>query len=112
MSETQLQIAEEAFRASHPTSARHWERAQALLAGGVSHTNRRTFPHPIFYERAKGSRKWDVDGNEYVDYNLASASLLLGHGHPAVVERMHRRLDLATPVMCQTEELEWAALVQ
>jgi glutamate-1-semialdehyde 2,1-aminomutase len=112
MTSSQIETPEEGYTAARPRSAALWERAQTLLAGGVSHTNRRTYPFPISYERADGARKWDVDGNEYIDYNLASASLLLGHRHPAVVERLHKRLDLATPTMCHPTELEWASLVQ
>ena len=43
-------------------------------------------PHPIYVERAAGSRKWDVDGNEYVDYLGGHGALILGHNHPAVLE--------------------------
>ena len=38
--------------------------------------------------RGKGPRKWDVDGNEYIDYGMGSASLLLGHAHPDVVDAL------------------------
>ena len=102
----------EQFQSSRACSRELWRGATELLAGGVSHTNRRTYPHPIFYERSRGARKWDVDGNEYVDYNLGSASLLLGHAHPEVVEAVQRRAALGTPPMCHSQELDWAALVQ
>ncbi|HWV83820.1 MAG TPA: aminotransferase class III-fold pyridoxal phosphate-dependent enzyme [Capillimicrobium sp.] len=112
MTSSQVQTPEEEYAAKRPRSAAMWERAQGLLAAGVSHTNRRTYPFPSYYERAAGARKWDVDGNEYVDYNLASGSLVLGHANPVVTERLHARLDLGTPMMCHETELDWAALVQ
>jgi glutamate-1-semialdehyde 2,1-aminomutase len=40
---------------------------------------------------ALGSRKWDVDGHEYVDYWMGHGALILGHCHPAVVEAVQRR---------------------
>ena len=49
-------------------------------------TAARCCPIPIYADRAAGPRKWDVDGNEYVDYFGGHGALLLGHGHPAVLE--------------------------
>ena len=59
-----------------------------VFPSGVSHDLRATDPFPIVIERGQGSRKWDVYGNEYIDFGMGSASLLLGHAHPAVVEAL------------------------
>lgn len=65
------------------------ERARAVLAGGVSSEFRKfSYPHPLFYSHGKGSRIWDVDGNEYLDFTLSQGPLILGHGHPRVLERV------------------------
>ncbi len=40
--------------------------------------------HPIVIDRAKGSRVWDVDGNEYIDYNGAYGSAIVGHANEEV----------------------------
>ena len=40
---------------------------------------------PFFVDRAAGSRLWDADGNEYIDYVLSWGPLILGHAHPAVI---------------------------
>ena len=51
-----------------------FERAQDLVAGGISSQIRRSEqPVPLFFAKAKHGRMWDVDGNEYVDYRT-------GHG--------------------------------
>src|SRR3954468_2224355 len=42
--------------------------------------------YPIFMERGRGSRVFDVDGNEYIDWMMAFGALPLGHAHPEVVE--------------------------
>ncbi|MGH6953184.1 MAG: aminotransferase class III-fold pyridoxal phosphate-dependent enzyme [Alphaproteobacteria bacterium] len=42
--------------------------------------------YPVFLERGRGCRVWDVDGNEYVDYILGLASITLGYDYPAVTE--------------------------
>jgi glutamate-1-semialdehyde 2,1-aminomutase len=65
-----------------------YDRALRSLAGGVGSMARGTAagyaPHPLYMERGEGSRVWDVDGNEYVDYLLALGPLILGHRPPAV----------------------------
>ncbi len=63
-----------------------YERACAVLAGGVSSEFRKQgSPHPLFYAHARGSRVTDVDGNEYLDFTLSQGPLLLGHGHPELL---------------------------
>ncbi len=49
--------------------------------------------YPVFLERGRGCRVWDVDGNEYVDYILGLASITLGYAYPAVTEAVTRQLE-------------------
>jgi glutamate-1-semialdehyde 2,1-aminomutase len=74
-----------------PGSSRSWglfERAQRILVGGVD-SPVRAFKavggEPLIIERAAGSRVWDADGREYIDYVCSWGALILGHAHPAVV---------------------------
>ena len=61
------------------------ERAKKVLAGGVSSEFRKyNYPHALFYTHGKGSRIYDVDGNEYLDFTLSQGPLILGHSHPGV----------------------------
>lgn len=63
------------------------ERASRTAPAGVHSSFRlKGSPTPLVYERAEGSRLWDVDGNCYVDYAMAFGPHVLGHGHPAVTE--------------------------
>lgn len=48
--------------------------------------------YPVYIERAEGSRFWDVDGNEYVDYLMGFGPIVLGHAHPAVTEAVERQI--------------------
>jgi len=83
------------------------------LPSGVVHDARFLRPHPIYVERAAASRKWDVDGNEYVDYIGGHGALLLGHNPPQVVEAVRRQLTRGTHFgACHELEVEWAELVQ
>jgi glutamate-1-semialdehyde aminotransferase len=49
--------------------------------------------YPVFLERGRGCRVWDVDGNEYVDYILGLASITLGYAYPPIVEAVARQLE-------------------
>src|SRR3954453_3303103 len=82
---TQSQILR-AYAEKTPGSQTLHNRAKALLPDGVTHVARYLEPHPIYVQRAAGSRKWDVDGNEFVDYLGGHGALILGHNHPAVVD--------------------------
>jgi glutamate-1-semialdehyde 2,1-aminomutase len=61
--------------------------AAALPAGGFGN-----FDPSIFIREGRGSRVWDEDGNEYVDYLIGSGPMLLGHGHPEVLEAVLEQL--------------------
>jgi glutamate-1-semialdehyde 2,1-aminomutase len=67
------------------------ERARQSLAGGVSSPFRAKAPVPLYLADACGSRIWDVDGNEYIDYTLAWGPLILGHCHPRLVETIRQQ---------------------
>ena len=63
-------------------------RAQEVLpAGGFGN-----FDPTVFIRDGKGARVWDEDGNEYVDYLIGSGPMLLGHGHPEVLEAVFEQL--------------------
>ncbi|MEJ7914468.1 MAG: aspartate aminotransferase family protein [Chitinophagaceae bacterium] len=75
---------------SYTHSATLLERAKKVLAGGVSSEFRKyNHPHAIFYTHGCGSRIYDVDGNEYLDFTLSQGPLLLGHSHPKLLEAVH-----------------------
>jgi len=70
------------------TSHQMLERARRSLAGGVSSPFRTAFPVPLYFADGHGVRLRDVDGNLYIDYALAWGPMILGYGHPALVEAM------------------------
>src|SRR5438874_3711434 len=85
---------DDAFRKRFPKSAELYARSRRAIAGGITHDSRNFAPFPIYIERADGSRKWDVDGNELIDHWMGHGSLLLGHNHPqvtaAAAEEVHK----------------------
>src|SRR3546814_15587557 len=78
------------------TSEQLFEKARRTLAGGVSHEARFASPYPTYTNRAQGSKKWDVEGREYIDYAMGSASLLLGHSHPDVTAAVTQQVAMGT----------------
>lgn len=99
---------------TNPLSHDLFERALKVFPSGVTHDNR-YFGNfePVYFNRASGSHKWDVDGKEYIDYWMGHGALLLGHGYPAIVEAVDRQMALGThfggghPL-----EVEWAEIIQ
>lgn len=87
-------------------------RARAALPGGVSHELRYRAPHPVFISRAKGAEKWDCEGRRYIDFKMGSASQMLGHSHPAIVEAVQRQAERALfTADCHEAETAWAEWV-
>ncbi|MGH9717614.1 MAG: glutamate-1-semialdehyde 2,1-aminomutase [Candidatus Acidiferrales bacterium] len=71
-----------------PRSSEAFDRAQKILVGGVNspvRAFRAVGGTPLVIDRAAGSRVWDVDGREYIDYICSWGALILGHAHPDVV---------------------------
>ena len=91
-------------------SARHFDGAARLIPGGVNSPARawaRVGGNPLFIERGMGSKIWDVDGDEYIDYVCSWGALILGHCHPAVVEAaesaMRRGSSFGAPTVIETQ---------
>ncbi|HEX7074979.1 MAG TPA: aspartate aminotransferase family protein [Hyphomicrobiaceae bacterium] len=100
------------YRARTQRSAELYEQACQVIPAGLTHDSRTLLPYPIYAARASGPRKWDVDGNEYVDYFGGHGALLLGHCHPAIAEAVTRQVTLGTHWGSSHElEVRWAELV-
>jgi glutamate-1-semialdehyde 2,1-aminomutase len=91
------------------------ERARALFPGGVSspvRAFRGVGGEPFVVERGAGSRIWDVDGREYIDYVLSWGPLVLGHAPPAVLDALQQTMERGTSFGIPTGlEVELAELV-
>ena len=100
------------FLDSHQRSAALHAGASALLPGGITHDIRHFEPFPIYVERAAGPRKWDVDGNEIIDFVMGHGALLYGHAHPLLVDAVSRQIRRGTHYGASHErEVEWASLI-
>jgi glutamate-1-semialdehyde 2,1-aminomutase len=102
----------EIYESLSPESRSLYDEALTLFPGGVTHDYRYFQPYPIYVARAKGSKKWDVDGNEYIDYWSGHGALLLGHAPDEVVKAVCEQVALGShPGGCHRKEVEWARLV-
>ena len=98
-----------AYRGATAGSAADAERAARLFPSGITHDSRYIEPYGLYIARAKGPRKWDVDGNCYVDYFGGHGALLLGHCHPKVVQAVHDQIERGTHFGASHEvEIAWA----
>lgn len=79
-----------------PKSRALYERARKVLPAGVSYSIRFFEPYPFYTARAKGSKLYDVDGNEYIDFWLGHTALILGHSPLAVVRTVREQLANGT----------------
>lgn len=87
-------------------SAEIHARNRQYIPGGVVSLNRAAKPEIVFV-KGKGSRVWDADGNEYIDYHAAFAPFVLGHNDPDVNAAVKRVLDNGVTLMGSgTTELE------
>ncbi len=103
----------EEYIARHPGSAQRYEESVTVFPGGVTHDSRYATPFPLFMTHGEGPRKWDVDGNEYIDYVSGHGALLLGHSHPAIADAVTRQILRGTHLGASTdEELRWARAIQ
>jgi glutamate-1-semialdehyde 2,1-aminomutase len=104
---------EATYRRRHAGSAERYRRAVELFPNGVTHDARYVAPFPLYVERSRGARKWDVDGNELIDYWTGHGALLLGHGHPAVVAAVQEQMARGVHYGAEHEqELRWATLAR
>lgn len=95
---------EAAYRARTPKSAALHERAKRAMPLGVASSFQTYDPYPLFITEGRGSRMWDADGNEYLDFDMALGVLAAGHSHPAFVEAVQRRAAIGTAFTFPIEE--------
>jgi glutamate-1-semialdehyde 2,1-aminomutase len=103
----------ETYKTQRPKAVELYGQARELIAGGVGHDVRHNPLAPIYVEHARGSRKWDVDGNEYIDYGMGNGALILGHAHPATIQAVQSVVENGLHFgNDHPRMLEWAGLIR
>jgi glutamate-1-semialdehyde 2,1-aminomutase len=73
-----------------------FEEARRWMPFGVNSNYRYLDPYPLYFSKGRGTKLWDADGNEYLDFNMAFGALGIGHSHPVLVKAMLDRVANGT----------------
>src|SRR3954465_5201923 len=95
---------EKALNDATHKSEEMYKRAHAVLPGGAASPYQLRDPWPIYLERGKGPKVWDVDGNEMYDFHNGFGAMVQGHAHPAIGKAIRERYDLGTHFAAPTED--------
>ncbi len=101
-----LQKEIEIYEKRTPRSKAAHTRAESRLPLGVASNYRAYDPYPIFVRDGKGGHIHDIDGNEYIDFNLCFGAIMAGHCHPAVIKAVQGKLGTGT-MFGMPHDLEW-----
>jgi len=95
-----------------PRSRSLFERAKRVLPGGVTYHIRFLTPYPPYIVKGRGSRVWDVDGNEYIDFWMGHGAHIMGHLPEPVVEALQEVFEIGTHLgYSNPYEVEYAELL-
>ena len=104
---------EERFREKFAASEDWHRRGQELFAGGITHQTRFTSPFAVYIEHGDGPLKFDVDGNDLIDYVMGNGSLLMGHNPSAVTDAVAAQAVRGTHLGgATTHEIRYAEAVK
>jgi glutamate-1-semialdehyde 2,1-aminomutase len=103
----------EAYRQKTPQSEKLFKRAKEVMPGGVCHTPHYFAPHPFYIKGAKGSKLWDMDGNEYVDLWMGNFTHILGHRPDLIVEAIEKQVKEGIHWgLAYEKQVEWAEMIR
>ncbi|MBU5466832.1 aminotransferase class III-fold pyridoxal phosphate-dependent enzyme [Virgibacillus sp. MSJ-26] len=84
-----------------------FQKAEKVIPGGISANIKYFPPHPIVMEKASGSKLFDVDGEEYIDYSLCYGALITGHGHERITSATTKYMEsIGTAIFGTPHKLE------
>ena len=87
--------------------------ALEIFPSGITHDVRYTKPFPLYVSHALGSKKWDVDGHELIDFSMGHGALIAGHNNPVINDAVAEQLKRGTHMGASHDlELEWGDWVQ
>ncbi len=86
------------------------EELNTLIPGGTQHQMCLKDPYAVMMKRTSGTRMWDVDDNEYVDYLMSAGACILGHNYPPFREKIFEVLKDLSPDLYWNCELENKAI--
>ena len=91
------------YKERTPKSKSLYERAEKAMPFGVTSSFQAGDPYPIYLDRGRGSKVWDIDGNDYIDYHNGFGSMIVGHSHPKVRAAIEQAAATGTHFAATTE---------
>jgi glutamate-1-semialdehyde 2,1-aminomutase len=92
------------YEKNTPKSKELYEKSVQILPGGIGGSAASYEPYHLLVEKGEGAKIWDVDGNEYLDFNLCWGALMVGHRHPAIIKGLQEKLEAGTMFGLHHEE--------
>ncbi len=84
------------YNSRTPKSKKHHKEAEKFAPGGIQSLIRCFPPHPFIIAKGEGSKIWDIDDNEYIDYCMSYGPLIAGHSHPKIVKAITEQAKKGT----------------
>jgi len=100
---TAYEVFEKQYISRTKKSKEMYEETRQHMPGGVAGSGAYRLPYPLYVKDARGSRIWDVDGNEYIDIMCSAGPTILGHSPAPVIEAVKQQLDHGTITMLTSE---------
>jgi glutamate-1-semialdehyde 2,1-aminomutase len=95
-----------------PGSRKLFEKAKEYIPGGSAYAIRYFEPYPFYVSKTRGSKIWDIDGNEYVDFWLCHFGAIFGHCYEPVMSAVKEQLESGAHLgWCNEWEVKWAEAV-
>lgn len=91
-----LEQVTEQYKEKTRNSAELFKKSIVRLPGGIGGSAPTFNPYPMFIKKGEGSKVVDIDGNEYLDFNLCWGVLIVGHRHPKILEGLQDQLNNGT----------------
>lgn len=100
------------FFGAHERSLEMWKKSVGVTPLGVHSNYRLTRPFPVYFRKGSGPRIWDIDGREYIDFNMGFGALVSGHSNPLIVKALKQRIEDSTVLGFEDERsLEAARII-
>ncbi len=100
------------FTENHQKSKQLYEEAKTCLTEGLQHNLSPNYPFPLAMDHGEGYKLWDVDGNEYIDYLMCGAPIILGHHFKPLDDKIAEHIQNNGPTTGLTSEYEILAAKQ
>jgi len=96
-----------------PKSLELFQKGKKTTPYGVHSNYRLTDPYPLYGRKGVGSKVWDVDENEYLDFNMGFGALVVGHAHPLIVQAISEQISGGTILGLEFEKsVELSKVIQ